>query len=85
MDDLLVHNMKAVHMERLTNIFKVVIKHGVKISPNKFQLFKTNLVYLQNVFHIKDRKMTIRPINTGIEAIQKLPPPMTTKECKSFC
>ena len=32
MDDLLVHRMKFVHMERLTNLFKAVIKHDFKIS-----------------------------------------------------
>ena len=36
-------------------------------------------------FHIKDRKMTIRPTETRIEAIQKLSPPKSTKECKTFC
>ena len=83
MDDLLVHSMKSVHMERLTNLFKAVIKHGLKISPKRCQLFKTKLVYLGNVFNIKERKMSIRPIKTRIEAIQKLPPPKSTKECKS--
>ena len=84
MDDLLVHSMKSVHMERLTNLLKVVIKYGLNISPKKCQLFQTNLVYLGYVFHIKDRKMTIRPIKTRIEAIQKLPLPKSIKEYKSF-
>ena len=56
MDDLLVHSMKSVHVERITNLFKAVIRHSLKISPKKCQLFKTNLGYLGNVFHIKDRK-----------------------------
>ena len=47
-DDLLVHSMKSVHMERLTNLFKAVLKHGLKISPKKCQLFKTNLVYFSH-------------------------------------
>ena len=64
MDDLLVQSIKSVYMERLTSLFKAVIKHGLKISPKKCQLFKTNLVYQGNVFHIKDRKMTIRPTKT---------------------
>ena len=85
MDDLLVHSMKSVHMERLTNLFKAVIKHSLKISPKKCQLFKTNLVYLGNVFYITDRKMTLRPIKTRLEAIHKMPPPKSTKECKILC
>ena len=85
LNELLVHRMKSVHMERLINIFKAIIKHGLKISPKKCQLFKTNLIYLGNVFHTKDKKMTIRPITTGIEVIKNCPPPKSTKECKSFC
>ena len=74
--------MKSVHMERLTNLFKAVIKHGLKISPKKCQLFKTNLVYVGNAFHIEDRKITIRPIKTRIEAIQILPPQRILKNVK---
>ena len=78
MHALLVLSMKSVHVERLTNLFKAVIKHGLKISPKKCQLFKTNVVYLGNVFHVKNRRLTIRHIKTRIKAIQKLAPPMST-------
>ena len=44
-----------------------------------------HLVYLGNVFHIEDGVITITPLKSRIEAIQKLSPPTTVKECKSFC
>ena len=44
-----------------------------------------HLVYLDNVFHIEDGVITITPIKSRIGTIQKLPPPTTVKECKSFC
>ena len=45
-----------------------------------------HLVYLGNVFHIKDGIITITPMKSRIEATQKLqPPPTTVKACKSFC
>ena len=44
-----------------------------------------HLVYLGNVFHIEDGVITITPMKSRIEAIQKLLPPTTIKECKSFC
>ena len=44
-----------------------------------------HLVYLGNVFHIDDGVITITPMKSRIEAIQKLLPPTTVKECKSFC
>ena len=44
-----------------------------------------HLVYLGNVFHIKDGVITITPMKSSIDAIQNLPPPTTVKEFKSFC
>ena len=44
-----------------------------------------HLVYLGNVFHIENGVITITPMKSRIEAIQKLLPPTTVKECKSFC
>ena len=44
-----------------------------------------HLVYLGNVFHIEDGVITITPMKSRIEAIQKLLPPTIVKECKSFC
>ena len=35
--------------------------------------------------HIENGVITITPMKSRIEAIQKLPPPTTVKECKSFC
>ena len=43
------------------------------------------LVYLSNVFHIENGVITITPLKSRIEGIQKLPPPTTVKACKSFC
>ena len=44
-----------------------------------------HLVYLGNVFHIEDGFITITPMKSRIEAIQKLEHPTTVKGCKSFC
>ena len=44
-----------------------------------------HLVYLGNVFHIKDGRITITPMKSRIEAIKKLQAPSTAKACKSFC
>ena len=37
-----------------------------------------------NVIFIKDRKVCIKPLRSRIEAIQKLNPPTTPKDCCSF-
>ena len=85
MDDLLVHGLKENHWNRLETLFKAIIKHGLKLSPKKCQLFRKHLVYMGNVFHIKGSTISITPLQSRVEAIQKLQPPVNVKECKSFC
>ena len=43
MDDLLVHGLKENHLNRLETLFKAMIKHGLKLSPKKCQLFRKHL------------------------------------------
>ena len=54
MDDILVFSTKGQHWEDLNNLFKVLIKYGLKISPHKCQLFKRELVYMGLQFIVKD-------------------------------
>ena len=47
MDDLLLFtNSKKAHMAKLEDLLKVLLKNGLKISPKKHQLFKTELQYM---------------------------------------
>ena len=85
MDDLLVHGLEENHLNRLETLFKAMIKHGLKLSPKKCQLFRKHLVYMGNVFHIDGTTISITPLQSRVEAIQKLQPPINVKECKSFC
>ena len=85
MDDLMLHGLKADHMQLFRQLLVSLILHGLKLSPRKCQLFMKHLVYLENVFHIENGVITITPMKSRIETIQKLLPPTTVKECKSFC
>ena len=85
MDDLLVHSKKENHLDRIVDLLKALIRHGLKLSPKKCQFFKTELVYMGNVFKVKKGKFVITPIKTRVDAILKTPTPQTAKECKSFC
>ena len=60
-------------------------KNGLRLSPKKCQLFKTQLTYMGNEFSINKRTMTITPLRSRTEAINKIPTPKTPKQCKSFC
>ena len=85
MDDLLVHGLKGNHLDRLEALFKAMIKHGLKLSPKKCQLFMKHLTYMGNVFHVNGSTISITPFQSRIEAIQRLQPPTNVKGCKSFC
>ena len=85
MDDLLNHSTKTDHWKLLEQLLKSMCKNGLRLSPKKCQLFKTNLIYMGNEFTITKRTMTITPLRSRTEAINKIPTPRTPKQCKSFC
>ena len=71
-------------MAKLEDLLKALLKNGLKISPKKCQLFKTELFSMGNIIFIKDRKVCVKPLRSRLEAIQKLHLPTTPKECRSF-
>ena len=84
MHDLLIHGFKGNHLDRLEALFKALIKHGLKLSPKKCQLFMKRLTYMGNVFHINGSTISITPLQSRIEAIQKLQPQPMLKDAKAF-
>ena len=85
LDDLLLFTpTKASHFKKLEDLLKVLCKNGLKISPKKCQLFKTDLQYMGNTIFIRNKRVCVRPLRSQIEAIQKLEPPATIKGCRSF-
>ena len=75
---------KRVHVDKLYDLLKALRKNGLKISPKKCQLFKTELQYMGNTLFIKERRFCIKPLCSQLEVIQKIKAPVTAKECKSF-
>ena len=85
MDDLLLFTpKKQTHFEKLINLLQALCKNGLKISPEKCQLFKTELQYMGNTIFIKEKRVCVKPLKSRLEAIQKLNPPMNQKGCRSF-
>ena len=85
MDDLLLFMpTKQSHFDKLEDLLKVLCKNGLKISPKKCQLFKTELQYMGNTIFIKDRRVHVKPLRSRLKAIQKLKPPTTLKGCRHF-
>ena len=85
MDNLLLFTpSKRAHTAKLEDLLIALIKKGLKISPKKCQLFKTELQYMGNIIFVKGRKVCVKPLRSRLEAIQKLQPPTTPKGCRSF-
>ena len=48
-------------MARIADLLKALVKHGLKLSPKKCQFFRTELVYMGNVFKVEKGKFVITP------------------------
>ena len=85
MDDLLLFTpSKSSHKAKLEDLLKALLKNGLKISPKKCQLFRTNLQYMDNMIFIEDKRVCVKPLRNRMEAIQKLHPPTAVKGCRRF-
>ena len=85
MDDLLLFTpSKKSHIAKLEDLLKALLKNGLKITPKKCQLLRTELQYMGNTIFIKDGRVCIKPLRSRLEAIQKLKPCTNAKGCKSF-
>ena len=84
MDDFLLFTpSKKSHLDKLENL-KAFLKNGLKISPTKCQLFRTNLHYMGNEISIQNKQVCVQPLRCRLEAIQNLQPLTTVKGCRSF-
>ena len=45
MDDMFIHSTAKEHMDDLIDLFKVLRKYGLKLSPHKCQFFKKKSLY----------------------------------------
>ena len=85
MDDLLLFTpSKKAHMDKLEDLLKALRKNGLKISPKKCQLFRTELQYMETTMFIKESRVCVKPLHIRLEVIQKVKAPTTAKQCKSF-
>ena len=57
MDDTFIHSTAEEHMDDLMDLFKVLRKYSLKISPHKCQSFKKKIVYMGLEFQIQKDKV----------------------------
>ena len=73
MDDLLLFTpLKGSRMDKLEDLLKALLKNGLKISPKKCQLFRTNLQYMGNKIFIQNKRVCVQPLRSRLEAMQIL-------------
>ena len=85
MDDTFIHSTAEGHMDNLLDLFKVLQKYSLKISPHKCQFFKKKIVYMGLEFQVEDDKVCYTPLKDKCEAIQNLDSPKTLKQTRAFC
>ena len=85
MDDTFIHSTAEEHMDDLLDIFKVLQKYGLKISPHKCQFFKKKIVYMGLEFQVEDDEACYTPLKDKHKAIQNLDSPKTLKQTRAFC
>ena len=67
MGDLLFFTpIKSSHFDKLEDLLKALHKNGLKISPKKCQLFKTDLQYTGNTIFIRNKRVCVRPLTLSM-------------------
>ena len=85
MDDTFIHSTEEEHMDDLMDLFKVLHKYGLKISPHKCQFFKKKIVYMELEFQVTNSKVCYTTLKDKYAAIRNLESPKTLKQTRAFC
>ena len=85
MDDILTHSKREDHIGYSNRSIQSHNKKWFKDLSKKCKLFKTELVFMGVIIKIEDGMPKMQPLKSRIDAIQKVKPPKTVKECRSFC
>ena len=85
MDDTFIHSTAEEYMDDLMDLFKVLRKYSLKISPYKCQFFKKKIVYMGLEFQIQKDKVCYTPLKDKCDAIRNLESPKTLRQTRAFC
>ena len=85
MDDMFIHSTAEEHMDNLIDLFKVLRKYSLKLSPHKCQFFKKKIVYMGLEFQIQEDKVCYTLLKDKCDAIRNLESPKTLRPTRAFC
>ena len=57
----------------------------LKISPQKYQLFRKKLTYMVHTVFTENKVQCIAPLKTRLDGILKLDKMSSAQQCKQFC
>ena len=80
MDDTFIHLTAEEHIDDLMDLFKVLRKYGLKLSPHK-----KKIVYMGLEFQIQGDKICFTPLKDRCDAIRNLESPKTLRQTRAFC
>ena len=79
MDDTFIHSTAEEHMDDIMDLFKVLRKYGLKLSPHKCQFF------MGLEFQVQGDKVCYTPLKDKCNAIRNLKSPKTLRQTRAFC
>ena len=82
MDNMFIHSTAKEHMDNLIDLFKVLRKYGLKLSPHKCQFFKKKMGL---EFQIQEDKVCHTPLKDKCDAIRNLESSKTLRQTRAFC
>ena len=85
MDAIFIHSTAKEHMDDLMDLFNVLRKYGLKLSPHKCQFFKKEIVYMGLEFQVQGDKVCYTPLKDKCDAIGNLESPKTLRQTRAFC
>ena len=85
MDDTFIHSTAEEHMDDLMDLFKVLRKYGLKLSPHNCQFFKKKIVYMGLEFQIHEDKVCYTPLKDKCDTMRNLESLKTLRQTRAFC
>ena len=85
MDDTFIHLTAEEHMDDLMDLFKVLRKYGLKLSPHKCQFFKKKYSLYGTRISDTEDKVCYTPLKDKCDTIRNLESLKTLRQTRAFC